>query len=322
MSAADPDPSVEPGVGEGLRVGLVGCGSWGVNILRDLRSLGSEVVAVARSAESRARAEQGGAAGIVDSIPGLGAVDGVVVATPETAHAATVAEALELGVPVFAEKPLTVDPRSADRLARAAPDRLFVMDKWRYHPGVEALRDLVASRELGPVRGITLKRLGWGNVHPTSDSTWHLVPHDLAIALEILGFIPEPRFAVAEQLADKPTGLVAVLGSDPWVAIEASIASPRRLREVRVACRDGIAALPDSLADHLLVARTERLGQEPEHRPIGDAMPLERELAAFLGHLRGGPPPRSSAAEGAANVAAVGELRRLAGLPVASDEEV
>jgi hypothetical protein len=42
--------------------------------------------------------------------------------------------------------------------------------------------------------------------------------------------------------------------------------------------------------------------------------PVRRELRAFLEQLDGGPPPRSSAAEGAAIVARVHELRRLAGL--------
>lgn len=321
MAGAESSGSESEGAGRGLRIGLVGCGNWGRHILRDLVQLGAEVEVVARSPESRERAAQGGAARIVDSTAGLSGVDGIVVATPESMHASTVGEALELGPPVFAEKPLTVDPESAQRLAVAAADRLFVMDKWRYHPGVEALRDLVASAELGPVEGVALKRLGWGNAHPTSDTIWHLIPHDISIALEILGQIPPPRFAVAERLDGVASGIMAVLGTEPWVSIEASAASPRRLREVRVAFRDGIACLPDSFATELLVARAEAVGEPPEQRSFGAQMPLERELAAFLAHLRGGPPPRSSAAEAAANVAAIGELRRLAGLPAAAEEE-
>jgi len=322
MAAADPSASAIAGAGRGLRIGLVGCGLWGRHILRDLRALGAEVEVVARSQASRDRARQGGAERIVESTGELGEVDGIVVATPETSHAATVAEALEHGQPVFAEKPLTVDPESAAGLAAAAPDRLFVMDKWRYHPGIEALRDLADSGELGPVRAITLKRLGWGNVHPTSDAIWHLIPHDISIALEILGFVPEPRLAVAEQLDSRPCGATAVLGDEPWVTIEASAASPRRLREVRVIFADGVAALPDSHATALAVAPAAAVGEPPHERPVSDRMPLERELEAFLGHLRGGPPPRSSAAEAARTVAIVGELRRLAGLPAASEEGV
>jgi len=41
---------------------------------------------------------------------------------------------------------------------------------------------------------------------------------------------------------------------------------------------------------------------------------LLRELRAFLEHLAGGPPPKSSAEEGVADVAAIERLRELAAL--------
>jgi len=75
----------------------------------------------------------------------LGDVAGVVVATPTSTHAAVVAETLALGVPMFVEKPLTDDPESATTLAERAGNRLFVMDKWRYHPGIEALAAMARS---------------------------------------------------------------------------------------------------------------------------------------------------------------------------------
>jgi hypothetical protein len=59
-----------------------------------------------------------------------------------------------------------------------------------------------------------------------------------------------------------------------------------------------------------------RVGQKPETelRPISQELPLLRELRTFVEHLQGGPPPRSSAAEGALVVSAIADLRRLAGL--------
>jgi hypothetical protein len=61
------------------------------------------------------------------------------------------------------------------------------------------------------------------------------------------------------------------------------------------------------------VARTEDLGAEPERRPVSGEMPLLRELRAFVDHVRGGPPPRSSAAEGLLVVERIAELRHMAG---------
>ena len=58
-------------------------------------------------------------------------------------------------------------------------------------------------------------------------------------------------------------------------------------------------------------------GVDPEPRPRSTPgeWPLLAELRAFVGHLEGGPPPRSSAADGAAGVRALAALRALAGLP-------
>jgi predicted dehydrogenase len=291
-------------------IGLVGCGAWGKHILRDLVSLGCEVAVVARSEARRANAGDGGAARVVGSIGELPPVDGIVVATSTATHAAVVDEVLERRVPVFVEKPLTDDPSAADRLAAAAPGRLFVMDKWRYHPGVELLAGIARTRELGRVIGLRTTRIGWGNPHDV-DPIWMLAPHDLAIALEILGALPEPRSAVADSSDGSASGLVAVLGETPWQALEVSARAIERRREIALVCEEGVAFLPDGYSDHVLIATTT---PEPELRPISTELPLLRELRAFVEHLRGGPPPRSSAAEGAAVVRVISELRSLAGL--------
>jgi len=293
------------------RVGLAGCGSWGRYILRDLLSLGCSVSVVARSPESMARAE--GADTIVGSVRELPEVDGIVIATPTTTHATVIEHALERGVPVFVEKPLTNDPAAADRLASAAGERLFVMDKWRYHPGVELLRDLARDGSLGAVRGLLTTRIGWGNPHDDVDAAWVLAPHDLSIALEILGELPGARAAVADLSGDDVQGLVGLLGERPWHRLEISVRSPERRREVQLVCEKGVALLADGYSEHVLVHRDG--ADEPERREIAAELPLLRELRAFVEHLQGGPPPRSSAAEGALVVRRIAELRALAGAP-------
>ncbi|MGZ4257047.1 MAG: Gfo/Idh/MocA family protein, partial [Gaiellaceae bacterium] len=138
------------------------------------------------------------------------------------------------------------------------------------------------------------------------DLVWVLAPHDLAIGLEILGEIPEPRSAVAS-----PDALIGLLGERPWQALDVSGRSPARRREVVLVCEEGIAVLGDSFDDHVAVYRG---GSEPERRPVSTDLPLLRELQAFLEHLAGGPPPRSSADDGVKVVRAISELRALAGL--------
>jgi hypothetical protein len=89
---------------------------------------------------------------------------------------------------------------------------------------------------------------------------------------------------------------------------------------VHLLCEEGVAVLSDPYSDHIEIFRgteaAEQAAPDPELQPISTELPLLRELRAFLEHLDGGPPPRSSAAEGAAAVRAITELRALMGVPV------
>ena len=120
------------------------------------------------------------------------------------------------------------------------------------------------------------------------------------------------------------TSLLGILGGEPdglgepWLIVDVSSRHPQHRREVRLHCRDGVAILNDGYSPGISVTRSEnfRAGQTPgsELRPISQELPLLRELRAFVEHLQGGPPPRSSAAEGAQVVGAIADLRSLAGL--------
>ncbi len=296
-------------------VGLVGCGAWGRHILRDLVSLGCEVPVVARSEESRARAAEGGASGVVPDIASLPRVDGVVVATPTSTHAAVLEEVLRLDVPVFCEKPLSDDADAAGQLAAHAPDRLFVMDKWRYHPGVLELAAIVRERRLGAVSGLRTLRFGWGNPHDDVDDVWVLAPHDLSIALEVLNSVGRPEAAAAQWLDGAAVQLSGVLRGDGWWhMLEVSSRSPERTRRVELHCDEGVAVLGGGWDEHVSVFRSANGEPEEERIETPGELPLLAELRAFVDHVGGGPPPKSTAAEGASVVAAIAELRRLAGI--------
>jgi predicted dehydrogenase len=300
---------------DGMRIGLVGCGNWGRHILRDLRSLDCVVPVVARSAASIERATEGGASVIVATAAELGDVDGVVIATPTSAHHESVREVLRLGVPIFVEKPLCDDPAAAVRLADDGRGRVFVMDKWRYHPGVRELAAIAADGRLGPVRGLRTSRLGWGRSHDDVDATWVLAPHDLSIALEVLGRIPPPVAAVGQTCE---RGFVSIQGlladEEGWLTIDLSERSVRRERRLELHCDDGVAVLAGGWESEITITRADG-GPEPvaEHVQTPGELPLLAELRAFLAHLRGGPAPRSSVDEGALVVWTIARLRELAG---------
>jgi predicted dehydrogenase len=294
------------------RIGLVGCGNWGRFILRDLRNLGCSVSVVARSHSSIENALSLGAERIVAHCDDLPALDGIVVAVPTSRHADVVDSLCKRHVPIFCEKPLTNDPQRARQIVEQAGDRVFVMDKWRYHPGIEMLREIATSGELGDVTGLRLQHIGWGNPHADADVIWTLAPHCLSIVLEVLGAVPPPRQAMIEHLRGAAIGMVATLGTTPAVTIEVSARSPVKRREVQMHCSHGVAWLDEAYASNIRIARDDSTTMSIQERPISQEMPLLRELRAFVDHVLGGPPPRSTALEGAQIVQTIYELRQFA----------
>ena len=300
----------------GPHIGLVGCGRWGRIILRDLLALGCRVSVAEHSAEGREHAIAAGAIDVVDDLSGLPVdVAGFVIATQTERHADTIDRLLESGRPIFVEKPLTSDLASSERIAETASDRVFVMEKWRYHPGVEALADIAKSGELGAIQMVTTRRLQWGYNHTDVDPLWILLPHDLSILDELMGGLPAPQWAAVERCGDTVTGLIGAFDN---ARVEVSVRRARYDRTLEVICEHGNATLISPYDDHVLVTRDDGLtgfhDPVPEKRPISTEFPLVRELRAFRNYLQGEPPPKCDAAAGARTVRTLSELRRLAGL--------
>ena len=254
---------------------------------------------------------------VLDALSALPPVDGIVVATPATTHTAVVEALLDRGVPIFCEKPLTTDVASAARLAEIGSGILFVMHVWRYHRGILRLAEIARAQELGPVLSLRSERKNWTSPRTDTDSIWTLVPHDLTIALAVLGEIPPPRSAVAEMIAGRPVSMIAVLGDSPFMALDCSTRFGEKRREVRLHCRDGVAILPDGESPYIEILRS---AVGPDNAPVVERQSLSgepallRELGVFVEHLQGGPPPPTDAREGLAVVEAVAALRGLAGL--------
>jgi predicted dehydrogenase len=303
-----------------LRIGLIGCGRWGRYILRDLLALGATVEVAARSVANRREALVLGAARAVGSIDSLSdPIDGFVVASPTATHADVITLLLPSGRPIFVEKPMTNDVATARHIASIAGERVFVMDKWRYHPGIEGLAAAARAGELGSIEAIRSYRLGLGHPHTDVDGVWVLLPHDLSIALEILGYLPAARAAWTPVPGRQHSELIALLADGPdtlRVTIEIGTIHPAERRSVLVVGTKKVAQLGGSYDDRIIMADrmpNGQYGNRTTREAIGE-LPLLRELRAFLDHLRGGAPPRSSAAEGLLVIERIAALRQLAGL--------
>jgi predicted dehydrogenase len=305
-----------------VKIGLVGCGSWGRHILRDLKSLGCYTEVVAVSEASKANAREHRADRVLDDINDFSPeIRGFVVATPTVTHTACLKELLPKARPIFVEKPLCDDIDEARRLPVEAETLVFSMHKWRYHPGIIEMRRIAESEEFGAIRGLRTRRVQWGQPHEDTDAIWILGPHDLAIATHIFDCVPKPLSASKDPFGLAGSGLTAELvdeKSGALITVEVSESHPTACREVVLGCDNAAVVLSDEDYGSLIVRPWPNGFPDKriiEVRKLTDSMPLFAELQAFVSYVNGGQPPLTPFKQELEIIQAITDLREMAGLP-------
>ena len=184
---------------EPLKVGAIGYGYWGPNLIRNFVELPtSTVVAVADLDEGRLSHVRERHPQIpittrnYQELFTLG-LDAVVVATPPHTHFQVVRECLMHGINVLVEKPLTLNSADAYELIKIAEERnlvLMVGHTFEYNPAVRALKQMIDSGELGEIHYIDAVRASLGLFSSRLNVIWDLAPHDISIMLYLLGDAP------------------------------------------------------------------------------------------------------------------------------------
>jgi predicted dehydrogenase len=181
-----------------VRVGVIGCGYWGPNLVRNFVEIpAAEVVMVADLDQERLDHVQKCYPQIQvtkDSRDLFGAgLDAVVIATPPATHFRLAKDALMHGLHVLVEKPLTLTSRDAQELIDLAEKHnrvLMVGHTFMYNPAVRTVKQMIEAEEIGRVYYIDAVRTSLGLFQPDLNVLWDLAPHDISILLYLLGCDP------------------------------------------------------------------------------------------------------------------------------------
>ncbi len=183
-----------------LRVGIVGLGYWGPNLVRCFSDLDDcKVTAICDQSYDRLLRIKDRFPSVypIESFDALlerDIVDAVVLSTPTDSHHDLARKALEYDKHVFVEKPLarTSDEcRSLIDLANQRERNLFVGHVFLHSSPVQKLREIVSSGELGNINYISSRRLNLGPVRRDVNALYDLAPHDISMMLYLLGESPE-----------------------------------------------------------------------------------------------------------------------------------
>lgn len=298
-----------------MHIGLIGCGRWGQLILQNLTDLSVTVTVCDTDPDQREKARLLGAIAVTASFDALRLLDGLIVATPASTHRTVLEQIAPFGKPLFVEKPLTSSYPDALVIGRLALPPTFLMHIWRYHPGIDMLRMIGQSGELGELLLVKTTRINWTSPRTDTDTLRTLAPHDLSIILHILGRVPAPKAAVAERHNGQIRGLTVLLGDEPACVIEVSTRYADKRREVRLHGTSGVAVLTDERTNAVDIwygtDQTPASQWQHERRLFDPTPPLRLELLAFIEYLRGGSEPVSSLQEGIELMRLLDEIEHL-----------
>jgi predicted dehydrogenase len=173
-----------------IKIGVVGCGYWGPNLLRNFaENDGAELRWIGDSDEARLAAMARRYPSVRSTTdyrqmiqdPDL---DAIAVVTPVATHFHIAKEAILAGKHVLVEKPLTRTVAEAERLIELA-DRaarvLMVDHTFVYTGAVRKMKEIVASGELGDLLYFDSVRINLGLFQRDINVLWDLAPHDLSI---------------------------------------------------------------------------------------------------------------------------------------------
>jgi predicted dehydrogenase len=205
-----PSENLRPGneLGDSvIRVGVIGFGYWGPNIVRNFHGQDhSTVVAVCdKSPKSLQR--------VKNSFPGIHCtsdcqelltapdIDLIAVVTPVWTHYELAKAALENGKHVFVEKPFTTTAAQAEELIELAERKhlkIMVDHTFLFTGAVKRIREFVDDGTLGKLYYYDSTRVNLGLFQHDVNVVWDLAPHDLSIMDYIIAEKPEAIVATGQ----------------------------------------------------------------------------------------------------------------------------
>jgi predicted dehydrogenase len=308
-----------------LRVAVIGAGTWGRNHVRTVAALPeAELAAVCDLDDQRLAQVTRQYPGVTTTRSldeGLAHAEAVVVATPAATHGAVATAAIERGLPTLVEKPFALDSGEARRVAELAERRGVAVVTGHvllFHPALVHLRELLAAGELGQPYYLYSQRVNLGQVRPDENALWSFGPHDISVALYLLGERPVTVAARGRSYLQRGIEDVVFLTmefpSGALAHVQMSWLDPHKERRLTVVGARRMVVFDDMQPREKLKIFDKGVDRPPEYRSFGESLavregdifipriantePLTAELRHFIAVARGVEPPRVTAWDG------------------------
>lgn len=341
-----------------IKIGVVGCGYWGPNLVRNFRSLPDCSLKVMCDIDmerlnhlSSLYPEVEGTDDFKHMLNGVG-LDGVVIATAVKSHFSMARASLLAGKHVFIEKPMASSSAECEELVELAAKKgrvLMAGHTFLYSPAVRKIKQIVDSGDIGEIRYICARRLNLGLFQKDINVTWDLAPHDISIIQHIMG--EQPVLVNCRGSANITPGVEDVttmtlsFSKQRSAIIHSSWLDPRKVREMTIVGSKRMIVYDDVAPLEKIRIFDARVEVPPHYDTFAEFQyayhygdmyapyikqeePLKTECQHFIDCIRNGTAPLTDGRQGLDLVRileASSESLRLGGAPVSlakSEERV
>ncbi len=311
-----------------IKLGVVGCGYWGPNLIRNFRSLpGCHLKMMCDISEERLQhlqrlyPEVASTTDFNQLLDGAGP-DAVVIATSVRHHFSMAKASLLAGKHTFIEKPMASSARECEELVDLAEKKglvLMVGHTFLYSPAVRKIKEIVEWGDLGEIRYICARRLNLGLFQKDINVAWDLAPHDISIILHIM---EEPPVSVncrgsahVTPGVEDVTSMCLNFRHNRSAMIHSSWLDPRKTREMTIVGSKRMIVYDDVAQIEKIKIYDARVERPPHYDTFGEfhyayhygdmyvpyikqEEPLKSECQHFLDCIREGISPLTDGRQG------------------------
>src|SRR6266702_8776144 len=281
-----------------IKVGVVGCGYWGPNLVRNFRALPDCSlkmmcdVSQERLAHLRALyTEVEGEADFGHMLNGAGLV-AVVIATAVKLHYPMAKASLLAGKHTLIEKPMAASSGECEELIEIASKKglvLMVGHTFLYSPAVRKIKEIVEWGDVGDIRYISARRLNLGLFQKDINVAWDLAPHDISIILHILGEFPvavncQGNAHVTPQVEDV-TNMSLLFPHKRFATIQSSWLEPRKIREMTIVGSRRMIVYDDLQTHEKIKVYDVRVERPPHYDTFAEFQDSYHDGDSYIPHI-------------------------------------
>lgn len=311
-----------------IGLGIVGCGYWGPNLLRNFASLPDCSVRLACDADPgrlkhiKSVYPQIDLTDRFEQILEDTGIDAVAVATPVWTHHELAKQALEAGKHVLIEKPMASTSAQCRELIDIAEKKnlkVMVGHTYIYSPTIRKIKEIIDHGDIGNLLYISSQRLNLGLFQKDINVAWDLAPHDISIMLYVTG---SPPLAVncqgkshINRGVEDVTNMSLTFQNGGFATIQTSWLDPNKVRRMTFVGNHRMILFDDNEPIEKIRIYDKRVSVPPHYDTfaefhysyhygdiyspyIAHMEPLKTECQHFLDCVRNGDQPLTSALQG------------------------